>query len=107
MKRLIYCVMVLALLTTLTACSDKRADEYPSVFGIDGEPKVLETVDFVDPAPVDITPKKKLYMDMVTPSNVIQPQQPMSPNKVQQPVDIFNLTNEVAAPRGCTSGVDC
>lgn len=104
MKRIVYGVLITILLITLTACGSKRQDEYPEVFGIDGEPKVLQEVYFVDPAPADITPKTKTYLDVVTPDT--RPPQVL-PEQNEKPVDIFNLSNEVKPPMGCTAGVDC
>jgi hypothetical protein len=88
---------VLTLLITLSACSTKRVDEYPEVFGIDGESSVMKELVFTDPAPVDITPKEKLYMDMVTP-DTSAPYQEYKTQRVDDQIDLFKLSNPVKVP---------
>ena len=101
MKKLIYSALIGSLLISLTACGSKdRISYYPSVYNGDGEPELSQKINFTRRDGIDITPIEKIYLNMVISDTSGDQDLPrLLPSKTMtQPVDVFNLGNEVSVP---------
>jgi hypothetical protein len=104
MKLIQTLIAITILSLTLTACSYKEpVVEYPNVFEGGSEPKISQDLKFTDPLLYNQSETTKTFLN----HPVNDQTSGNTSGRSSTPVDIFNLSKTIAAPKGCTPGVDC